>query len=179
MGERVRLKEGHEFYPFDCDDFDLNDFLMVDAILYTKNLLSVTCHYEEDNKTLWFFSALNDKISLQDTSKSLWNKLRKTSKFPNEKRLSSYPAVKIGRPGVHKEYQSTGIGTEILNYIKFLFIDNNKTGCRFITVDAYNNDRTINFYQKNGFHFLKEDDAEEETRLMVFDLAPVAQFINM
>ncbi len=37
----------------------------------------------------------------------------------------------------------------------------NKTGCRFIVVDAYNNDRTFHFYEKNGFKPLYKTEQEE------------------
>ena len=44
----------------------------------------------------------------------------------------------------------------------------NKTGCRFITVDAYA--AAIPFYLRNGFVPLNEEDADEPTRLLYFDL---------
>jgi GNAT superfamily N-acetyltransferase len=66
--------------------------------------------------------------------------------------------------------QGLGIGSEILDYIKSWFTDGNKTGCRFIIVDAYNNEKTIKFYKKNGFSFLLSSDELQETRLMFFDL---------
>jgi hypothetical protein len=40
-------------------------------------------------------------------------------------------------------------------------------------VDAYNNERTTRFYQKNGFTFLSSKDEKQNTRLMVFDLITV------
>jgi hypothetical protein len=43
-----------------------------------------------------------------------------------------------------------------------------KAGCRFITVDAYQN--ALGFYQKNGFAFLTEQDETEATRAMYLDL---------
>ena len=58
----------------------------------------------------------------------------------------------------------------------------NKTGCRFIVVDAYNNEKTLHFYEKNGFKPLYKTEQEErdflelsseellETRFMFFDL---------
>ncbi len=55
-----------------------------------------------------------------------------------------------------------------MDFIKFYFIDKNKTGCRFIIVDAYQ--EAIKFYQDNGFDFLTLDDEEKDTRLMYFDL---------
>ena len=97
----------------------------------------------------------------------------------------NYPAVLIGRLGVSVAYQGKGlnIGTQILDYIKGWFRSfDNKTGCRFIVVDAYNNDKTLHFYEKNGFKplykteqverdFLELRDGEPlETRFMFFDL---------
>lgn len=29
--------------------------------------------------------------------------------------------------------------------------EDNKTGCRFIVVDAYNEDKVLTYYDKNGF----------------------------
>ena len=48
---------------------------------------------------------------------------------------------------------------------------NNKTGCRFLTVDAYAD--AIPFYQKNGFVVLNDDDKDDPTRLLFFDLNDV------
>ena len=156
--------------PFDCGDFDLNDFFLKDAVNYLRQLLTVTYVFESDKETVAFFSVLNDNIINQDsrTQKTISNKLAR--KIPNEKRRPSYPAVKIGRLGVHINYQCHGIGCEIIDFIKVLFTDDNKTGCRFITVDAYNNERTTRFYSNNGFKFLTETDKNDDTRLMYFDL---------
>ena len=60
----------------------------------------------------------------------------------------------------------------------------NKTGCRFVVVDAVNDPNVLQFYQKNGFVFLftseeqefiytggkKGEPVELDTRLMYFDL---------
>ena len=53
----------------------------------------------------------------------------------------SYPAVLIGRLGVNCEFQNTPIhiGRQLMSFIKDWFRhEDNKTGCRFIVVDAYN-----------------------------------------
>lgn len=60
------------------------------------------------------------------------------------------------------------IGSMLLDFIKNYFVADNKTGCRFITVDAYS--EAIPFYLKNGFVPLNEEDMEEPTRLLYFDL---------
>ena len=51
-----------------------------------------------------------------------------------------------------------------------MFITDNRTGCRFITVEAYSDDKTINFYEKNNFDFYLDNDTEKPTRIMYFDL---------
>lgn len=56
----------------------------------------------------------------------------------------------------------------LLDFIKGYFIINNKTGCRFITVDAYKS--AVSFYEKNGFVALHNNDDDSFTRLMYFDL---------
>jgi hypothetical protein len=43
-----------------------------------------------------------------------------------------------------------------------------QTGCRFLTVDAYQN--AVDFYIRNKFDFLTTEDESDKTRLMYFDL---------
>jgi len=88
--------------------------------------------------------------------------------MPNRKRRKEYPAVKIGRLGVNTQHR--GVGSEIIFFIKNWFTTENKTGCRFVLVDAYNRPELLRFYQKNDFMFLTEKDKEKKTRLMYFDL---------
>ena len=167
----IRLVDTHDIKPFDCDDDDLNDFLFNDSKNYMSKLLAVTYILESDTDTVAFFSLANDKISLEsipERNKTIWNKFSRI--FPNSKRtIMGYPAMKIGRLGVSSKFKSRGIGKGILDYLKEMFITNNRTGCRFITVDAYN--QSLGFYEKNGFKFLTESDAGRDTRLMYFDLA--------
>lgn len=164
----IRLSVDYPIKPFDCGDSDLNEFLTNDSIKYLQGLLAVTYLIESDNDTVAFFSLFNDKISILDTdSKTQWRKLFRDN-MPQGKRFSSYPAMKIGRLGVSINYKGQGWGTTILDYLKELFISNNRTGCRFITVDAYR--ESLGFYERNGFRFLTTKDSDLDTRLMYFDL---------
>lgn len=138
--------------PFDCGDTDLNDFFLNDSAGHALQLLSVTYVLEDNKETIAFFSVLNDRIQKDDRTKGAFRRIRKT--LPPGKHYGSYPAVKVGRFGVDKSHQRLKTGTDVMNYIKILFVDKQqKTGCRFITVDAYNNDCVIMFYEKNGFKF--------------------------
>jgi hypothetical protein len=161
----VRLNADSNTSAFDCGDIDLNDFIRNDAWNYQKELLSVTYLFEESNGDIAaFFSVSND--SLRDNDFEKWNNLSR--KVPNRKRRKEYPAVKIGRLGV--SINQRGIGSEIIFFIKNWFTTENKTGCRFVLVDAYNRPEVIMFYQKNDFVFLTEKDTGKKTRLMHFDL---------
>ncbi len=73
---------------------------------------------------------------------------------------------------VDKTLKGQSIGTYLLNFIKSFFVVNNKTGCRFLTVDAYK--AAVPFYEKNGFVPLNDDDIDAPTRLLYFDLKDIA-----
>lgn len=172
---RVRkLNPDERVTSFDCGDEDLNSFILEEALLYRKALLAVTYVVEdsESGKVLAYFSLANDKVSLSDfESKTEFNRFRR-KRFVNEKRLKSYPAGKLCRLAVDNAAKNLHIGSNLIRFIKGYFITDNKTGCRFLTVDAYAD--AIPFYLKNGFVPLNEDDAGQATRLLFFDLNDIA-----
>jgi len=160
------------FAGFSCGDRDLDDFIQNDAEQYGRQLLAVTYSYHlKDNGTylppVAFVSLSNDRLQINST--------RKSKKFVRAKHRKDYPAAKIGRLGVLKGMQGNSVGSSLIFLLKRLFITDNRTGCRFLTVDAYNNPRTINFYLKRDFLFLTQKDTDEPTRLMWFDLASFAE----
>ena len=73
-------------------------------------------------------------------------------------------------------YQHTGDswGTKIIDYIKHWMVSENKTGCRFITVDAYCS--AVPFYLKNGFMFMGTD---ERLRYESGTAATVAMYYDL
>lgn len=171
---------------FFCDDADLDDFFANVAPYYDTELLGKTYAWVSTTNPrhiLGMITLANDSVKLKLISSSALNRLQRG--VVNKKRGINFPAVLIGRLGVSSEYRGKGlnIGTQILDFIKEWFrSSDNKTGCRFIVVDAYNNDRTIHFYQKNGFKLLYRTEDEErefleikddeplETRFMFYDL---------
>lgn len=168
--EFVPLTEDFELPVFHCKDDDLNNFLYDDAKKYLAELMAVTYLFIDPvaQKTVAYFSLLNDKVSYDPDEHSFWNRLNR--KISNRKRRKTYPSVKIGRLAVSMDYEGRDIGSNILNFIKHAFTNGNRTGCRFITVDAYAN--ATDFYIKNGFDFFTKKDRNDETRLMFFDLKP-------
>ena len=168
----VRLRPAKAVKHFDCGDRDLNDFILNRASAFQKYLIAVTyaCVNVDDASQVYAYCSLaNDKVAITDfKDKTEFNRFRKKRGFPNEKRLKSYPAVKLCRLGVDESAKGHQIGTTVLNYIKAMFIFENKTGCRFLTVDAYLD--AVPFYVKNGFRLMNADDDDPHTRLMFFDL---------
>ena len=173
--EMRKLDTSEKIESFDCGDTDLNDFILNESFLYREALLAVSYVLENkvNQRSVAYFSLANDRISLSDfENKTEFNRFRK-HRFVNEKRLKSYPAAKICRLGVDLSVKGQSIGSFLLNFIKSYFIIENKTGCRFLTVDAYA--AAVPFYMKNGFVPLNDEDVDSATRLLYFDLNDIVK----
>ena len=175
--------------PFDCGNSDVNDFFCNDALNYYAELLGKTyCFTLDENPEIIIcaFTISNDSIKTFNLPNARKKKVNKD--IPRQKQMKSYPAVLIGRLGVHKNYrlvndETDRTGKQLMNFIKSWFIDGaNKTGCRFIVVDSYNEINPLKYYSHNEFIplFSNEEqekeytgigsDAKLETRLLYFDL---------
>lgn len=173
-----------ECKPFICGNDDLDDFFMNNSALYTEQLLGKTYCFRLDKDLSIItcaFTVANDSVKANFLPNS--RKKKVTQDIPFVKQHRSYPAVLIGRLGVNQEFQGCHIGNKLINFIKDWFVSpENKTGCRFIVVDAYNKPSIISFYEKNGFYPLFSTEQQEReyltisenspllTRLMIFDL---------
>lgn len=163
-----QIEADTEIKSFDCGDSDLNDFLVTDAKNYLQSMMALTYLLEDEakNKTVAYYSLLNDKIVFDPENKHFWNRLNR--KIANNKRRKEYPAVKIGRLAVSNDYSGNHIGKAILLQIKHMFATMRRSACRFITVDAYA--AAVPFYERCGFMFLSDKDKNSKTRAMYFDL---------
>lgn len=177
--------------PFSCGDVELDDFFIHDAALYSHQLLGKSYCFVLDKEPLEIvcaFTVANDSIKAALIPSNSKNKVQR--KIPNVKRMRSYPAVLIGRIGVSTAFQNKGydIGKQTINYIKRWFIHpDNKTGCRFVVVDAYNASKPLHFYEKNDFQYLYATEHEEKaafnipeseelhSRMMYFDLMQIQE----
>jgi GNAT superfamily N-acetyltransferase len=165
--ETRRLQPDTVIRPFESEDEELNDFLLHDAKNYLVQRLAVTYFIENDTDTIAYFCLSNDTVQRFLADRTEWKKIRKS--IPNSKLRSSYPAVKIGRLAVSKKYAHSGFGKLMIQIVREMLVaDTQQTGCRFLTVDAYQN--AVNFYLRNKFDFLTAEDENEPTRLMYFDL---------
>lgn len=168
--ELKRLEPDDPRPPFSCGDPDIDEFFSADSRVGGQELLCVTYAFmnPETGEVVGFFSVSNDSIKKEDVPNSA--RKRWLRRVPHEKQYSSMPTAKIGRLGVSLVAQKSGVGTKILDFLKAWFTHENKTGCRFLVVDAYKKNEILNFYKKNGFEFLSSEDAGESTRIMYFDL---------
>ncbi len=164
--ELIKVDDFSIFKSFSCGDEDIDEFVRYDAELHKKELLAETYMLQnltvKDILPIAFCSLCNDAIQLSTH--------KKKKIFPEKKRYQYQPAVKIARMGVRSEFQGNNIGSYVINMVKRLFIVDNRTGCRFITVDAYNKPNILKFYKRNDFQFLHEKDSDRHTRIMFFDL---------
>ena len=164
---------------FSCGDKDLDEFFTNDCLDFTKQLLGKTYCYrlnEDPSKVVCAFTLANAGIRVSDLPNSRKKKIE--ANIPHVKTLKDYPAVLVARLGVSTDFRSLHIGSEVLSYLKLWFLDPcNKTGCRFITVDAYCS--AVPFYLKNGFMFMGTDErlryelGKATTVAMYYDLKQI------
>ena len=152
---------------FDCGHEDLNDFFASQTDNYSLELLGKTYCFrlDEDPRVIvCAFTVSNDSIKTNYLPNSRKKKLIKN--VPRQKHFNSYPAVLIGRLGINKNFKRMGIGVELMTFIKSWFIEfSNKTGCRFVVVDSYNESIPLKYYKKNGFDFLLSTEEQEKKYL--------------
>ena len=160
------ISKEHNVQYFRSYEKELVDFLRQDALENKKQRLSVTFLWFYEGKLASYITLLNDKINLESDLKE----------FFREKGIhyKSLPALKVGRLCVDDRFLRRGLGRlMILSAIHIANeINRNKTGCRFITLDAKRNQDkrldSIHFYKNIGFNTLKE--RQKGTTPMYLDL---------
>ena len=172
---------------FSCGDEDLDDFFSHSTDNYRRQLLGNSWCYrlaENPNVIVAAFTLSNSSIDVRHLPGS--RKKKVIADIPREKHLSSYPAMLIGRLGVNENFRSKGIGSELIQILCTAITDKDQLSyCRYLTVDAYNNEPTRKFYEANGFNYLFSTEQQEKeyigmseenelkTRLMYMDLIKI------
>lgn len=174
---------------FSCGNDDLDEFFSQDYLLFGKKLACKTYGFlssANEKQIVALFSLSNDSIRITNLKSEDWEQIEYVTEG-GEKNLKRWPGVLIGRLGTNSKLRGNGYGSAVMDFIKAWFrSEENKTGCRFIIVEALNNSDTLNYYEKNGFLYLYSSEENEaksmglnikragtfplHTRLMFFDL---------
>lgn len=177
-----------EMEGFSCADCDLDEFFTKDCFAYSKELLGKTYCFKTDSDSrtvVCAFTLANAGVRVSDLPNA--RRKRIEASIPHVKSLKDYPALLVARLGVSKDFRSLHVGSDVLSYIKLWFLEPfNKTGCRFMIVDAYNDPLVIEFYEQNGFNMVFSNEQQEKeyrhiktkaslnARLMYYDLMKTA-----
>lgn len=165
----VRLGPEVSTRDFICGDNGIDAFFRHSYFLYEQELLTKTYAFvtdDEECRIVCIFSVSNDSVKTSMLPKRFRNRMQRN--IPNSKRMRSYPAVLIGQMGVDRNFKGLNVGSQVLNYIKDWFTHPaNMTGCRFLIVDALNEDKVIEFYRKNGFNLVYDSEDEEKEAFMI------------
>ena len=170
------LTAEHELNDFDCGDDELNNFLKEDALKLQKSKLSLTKLIICDGEIIGYISLLTDGIKIRKI-KNEKIKLDIKEQLDIREKNKLLPAVKIGRLALDKEFLGKGLGTLILRDILFNLkkFSETKIGFRFVIVEGYA--KAVNFYIiKNGFEYLKKDDAKIKNIDFICERNPTKKF---
>lgn len=167
---------------FYCGDADLDEFFSEDAPLHHDALLGKSyCFILDDDPSVIVcaFTLSNDSVHVDNLPNA--RKKKVNSHIAYDKQMNRYPAILIGRLAVNEAFADKGVGSELLSLIKSLSIlPDNLSDCRFLAVDAKNEEKPLHYYEKNDFVYLYSSEEQEadnlqlemplKTRFMFFDL---------
>lgn len=153
LNNSINLKE------FNCGDSEdhqkLNKFLKERAINHQKDMIGTTliaCDLDSNKKIIGYMTLLTDGITVEEKQKkNFFESIFMRNKY------STYPALKIGRLAIDKNYQKKGIGRYLFQLAIATGIKiNEQAGTRFIIVDSKK--MSTGFYKKLEFKELNEKD---------------------
>ena len=149
-----KLRPEDDVSYFSCTDEGLNEFIKEEALAYQRERMGNTYLVFYEEKVVAYFTQSVDAIRVQ--------------KMPYDERISEfehmeyYPALKIGRLAVDKNYEKQGIGSFLLSLICDMGYElSERFGCRFILLNA--NPDSVSWYERYGFKKLRERRRREPT----------------
>ena len=165
----TRLGSLRNLDKFSCGNEHIDAFFKDEAVKYEEELLAKSyafCDVENDNAIICMFSVSCDGIHTALLPGPVKNKIQRA--IPNAKRMRRYPAILIGRIGVSSQYRRMGVGSQVLTYIKEWFLHPmSKCACRYLIVDAVNDEDVMTYYEANGFRLLYLDEQAERTAFSI------------
>ena len=162
---------------------EIATFFREEASLNEKELLSKSyCFYRKDTmEVVCAFCVSCSSIATRTMPADIKEEF--TAEIPDEKRRSFYPATLIGQLAVFDGFRDEHVGDEFMDLIKvWILTEANQIGFRYLVVDAVNRPKVIEYYKRNGFITLFEEEKTEKeyrgihgrqklrTRFMTYDL---------
>lgn len=153
--------------PFHCSDKDLDEFFTEDAPKYHDARLGKSYCFildEEPSIIVCAYTLSNDSVHVKGLPRA--RKKKVNSHIAHQKQMRRYPAILIGRLAVNEDYSDKGVGSELLSLLKHMAtLPDNLSDCRFLAVDAKNEEKPLHYYRKNDFEFLYSSEDQEATNL--------------
>ncbi|MGN6526845.1 MAG: GNAT family N-acetyltransferase [Burkholderiaceae bacterium] len=132
---------------FRCGKAHLDIFLAESADLHRDRLAltTVVFHIELPDRVVGYFTLANDSLPLTTSEQE---ELGVNASIL----LKSYPAVKLCRLGVAREFQGRGIGKQIMGLVHGEILESaSLSAARLVTLDADNTPDVIGFYTRLGY----------------------------
>ena len=170
-------KELHDqLTGFDCSrEPDIEKFFREECVLNDSQLLSSTyCFYlPETKEAVAGFCILCSDISTSAIPKKMRNKINR--KIPYVKQRDQYPAILIGQLAVFDKFAAVHLGNELMEDIKaWLAGLVRNVGARYIIVDAVNDVHVLNYYLRNKFLFVFQEESDEREALELVEEEPLS-----
>ena len=178
--------QGLDIQAFDCGRKSVNDFFRFEAQDYQDELFGKTyywVHPDSPSEVIAGLTVANASIFTKRLPNSRQKKIGR--EVHHEKGLINYPSILLAQLGVDVRYKGNNLGAQIINFVASWFTSSsNKSGCRHLIVDAYDEPHLLDFYLRNGLNLFfsspeqemqyrnwnPEKDGPLETRLMFRDL---------
>lgn len=159
--------EGLNIEAFNCGRETVNEFFREEAQAYQDELFGKTYYFclpDSPSDIVAGFTVANASIF----TKHLPNSRQKKIGFEvhHRKGLINYPSILLAQLGVDVRYKGNHLGAQIIDFVALWFTSaSNKSGCRHLIVDAYDEPHLIEFYQQNGLNlFFSSVEQEMEYR---------------
>lgn len=177
---------GLDIASFCCGRRAVDFFFKSEAQEYQDELFGKTYYFclpQKPSEIVAGFTVANASIFTKRLPNSRQKRIG--SEVHHKKGMINYPAVLLAQLGVDEKYRGNHIGAQIIDFVTLWFTSSkNKTGCRHLIVDAYDEPELLRFYLENGLKFFfsslsqemeyrswrPEKDGKLETRLMYRDM---------
>jgi len=171
---------------FDCGRESVNKFFHEEAQDYQDELFGKTyywVHPDNPSEVVAGFTVANASIFTKRLPNARQKKIGR--EVHHDKGLINYPSILLAQLGVYVKYKGLHLGPQIIDFVMQWFTSSdNKSGCRHLIVDAYDEPHLLEFYQRNGLNLFfssleqemeyrnwnVEKDGRLETRLMFRDM---------